>query len=76
MSAPRVESGWVVVGIDGHAETSRFEMVLGTERKPAFLDFSQGRRVAKVRPPAGVTGRLAVQLVVDGVVAVSTIVML
>lgn len=50
MSA-RIIDGWLVVPYSGHDMASVY-LNVGGEWKPAFLDWHNGKRVAKVRFPA------------------------
>lgn len=66
---PRIIDGWVVVDIEA-SEYARIEIGLlnGNSKafSPAFFDYVDGKRVAKVRPN-GVAGRTVVYLRVNGV---------
>lgn len=63
-----VVDGWVVLDYDG-ATRARLHIAVDDPKKqlPAFRDTIDGRRVLKVRSPAGLSGRARVWLVVDGV---------
>ncbi len=72
---PDVVDGWVCFPYDGD-DLARVELgVRGTEvRLPAFLDWHDGQRVAKLRPAALVGNAhraVTVELHVDGVVTAS-----
>jgi hypothetical protein len=49
----RLHDGWLVVPYSGH-DLSRVYIAAGSrpeEWHPAFLDWADGQRVAKIRPP-------------------------
>lgn len=49
-----VRDGWLTVHYDGH-DLARVHLAVGQQPddwKPAFLDWVDGKRVAKIRPPS------------------------
>lgn len=65
-----MHDGWLVVPYSGH-DLARVYISAGQrqdEWKPAFLDWVDGKRVAKVRPD-GLSGAVWVWLKVNGTVA-------
>lgn len=65
MSA-RIVDGWLEVPCDG-SERALVEISADSVTwLPAFLDYVDGRRVAKVRPPAGALTPAAVAVRING----------
>ncbi len=56
--------GWLVVPYRG-PDMATVHLAVGGEWRPAFRDWHNGQRVAKVRPPV-TRGRVSVRLSVDG----------
>jgi hypothetical protein len=56
--------GWIVASYDGR-DMATVHMAVAGEWRPAFRDWHDGQRVAKVRPPAA-HGRVNVRLSIDG----------
>lgn len=67
MTAVSLANGWVIVPYDG-PDTALVELAVDDEWLPAFLDYVDGKRVAKVRPPV-VPPTAQVRLRVDGSVS-------
>jgi hypothetical protein len=68
----QLANGWLVVPFAG-PEMARVEIGTGRHRadiwRPAYLDFHDGQRVAKVRPPAATGQPVQVWTRINGVVA-------
>lgn len=66
MTAARIEDGWLVVDCPAAADPVPVEIGIGDDWQPAFRDYHDGQRVAKIRPPADVAPRSTVWLRVGG----------
>jgi hypothetical protein len=64
----RVSDGWLVVPYDGDDRATVEISVQPNVWLPAYLDYADGQRVAKVRPPAGLTAA-TVSLRINGTVS-------
>jgi hypothetical protein len=68
--APFVYEGWICVPYEG-ADLAKVELAVGDAREPAYLDWANDQRVAKLRPAhvGYPEGTVTVRLYVDGVVS-------
>lgn len=70
MRRPTVVDGWLMVPYSG-PDNADVQIAISARQlgpgTPAFLDWHEDQRVAKIRPPAGVDARgVTVWLIVDG----------
>jgi hypothetical protein len=66
---PRIVNGWLVIDLDASDQTSVEIAIFSNNAKaflPAFRDYENGKRVAKVRVGSA-NGRAVVYVRVDGV---------
>lgn len=60
----RIDAGWLTIPYSGH-DLAKVEIDTGQGWRPAFLDWYDGARVAKIRPPR-TTGLVKVRIRVNG----------
>jgi hypothetical protein len=74
ITGPQLHQGWLVVPYDGD-DLSLVEIGVGDQWVPAFLDWVDDQRVAKIRPSRleAATGTVYVSLRVDGAIQTQTL---